>query len=455
MALACQRETPSTLPAAPDVGAPAPAAAEASRFSVPLEYDFGAVLGLVEQVVPTRLGSMDSVRQMGDNDHRHYAFQATRGTFTAFVDGNLMHLRATIAYEARGFFKPVIGPTLSAGCGDGKDKPRIVVELATPLTLSSHWHLVSKTRIVRVEPASAAPRDHCDVSILHKDVTEQVVSAARAALVEHLPDIDRKVAEVDLTDRVTEWWALLARPIQLADDVWLTLGPERLSLGTVRGRSRVLTVPVSLDAHPQVVNGRVAPVVVPTALPPLAHDSVTGGYHIVMDGIVDYGTASRELSAALGAKEFAASGHKVRLSGVTILPKQKGQLALTASFTGDATGTLVLVGTPRIDRAHDLITVPDLDFDLQSSSRLLQTYSWLKSDGMRADLRSRAHFAVTPVLARGRALLLAGLNRKIGDAMTLSATVDSLAVRGLFVTRDGLIVRAEAVGQARVSVRQR
>ena len=79
----------------------------------------------------------------------------------------------------------------------------------------------------------------------------------------------------------------------------------------------------------------------------------------------------------------------------------------------------------------------------------------MKSAALRNELRKRARISIVPVLARGRALLLEGLNRKIGDALTLSATVDSVAVRGLFVTRDGLTVRAEAKGQAGVSVKQR
>ncbi|MEO8620857.1 MAG: DUF4403 family protein [bacterium] len=442
------------MPAPPDA-APAPAPAQLSRLSVPLQYDFTAVLRLVEQIVPTRFGSMDSVRQVGDNDRRHYAFEATRGPFTAFADGNLMHLRATISYQGRGYFKPPIGPTISAGCGQGKEQPRLVVELATPLTLTSNWHLASKARIVTVAPYSTEGRDHCDVSILHKDVTEQVVGAARSALTDQLPNIDRKVAGVDLTERVTEWWGLLARPIQLTKDVWLVLGPERLSLGKVSGHSKILTVPVSLDAHPVVVTGASEPVVVPGALPPLGRDTASDGYHIVMDGVVDYGTASRELTEALGAKTFTQSGHTVKLTRVTILPQPKGRLGLTAVFTGDANGSLQLIGTPRIDRAHDLITVPDLDFDLQTDSKLVQTYSWMKSDALRTELRKRAHIATAPVLARGRALLYEGLNRKIGDVLTLSATVDSVAVRGLFVTRDGLTVRAEARGQAGVSVKQK
>ncbi|CAN5386320.1 DUF4403 family protein [soil metagenome] len=449
----CTRESPSVLPEPPDI-APSPAAARASRLSVPLQYDFTSILRLVDSIVPKKFGSMDEIKQMGDNDHRHYAFEAVRGPFTAFADGNLLHLRSTLTYQARGYMKPVIGPTFSAGCGGGKDDPRLVVELATPLSLTDDWHLASRARVVSVKPASAEQRDHCDVSILHKDVTLQVVDAARAGLTGQLSMIDRKIAGVDLTGHVTEWWGMLLKPIQLAPEVWVVLSPKRLSIGRVQGHSKVLTVPVSLEANPMIVTGRTAPVVVTTAVPPLGRDSLADGYHIVMDGVVDYGTASRELTAALSAKTFTESGHTVSISSVTILPQAKGRLGVSAVFAGDANGTVHLSGTPRIDHAHNLIMVPDLDFDLQTDNPVLKSYTWLKSDALRTQLRARARIGAAPVLARGKSLLLEGLNRKIGDALTMTATVDSVAVLGLFVTRDGLVVRAEARGQAGVSVKQ-
>ena len=449
----CTREAPSIQPEPPDV-APAPAPARASRLSVPLEYDFTSVLQLVDSIVPKKFGSMAEVRQMGDDDHRHYAFEAVRGPFSAFADGNLLHLRATLTYQARGFIKPVIGPTFSAGCGGGTDDPRLVVELATPLTLTDDWHLASRARVVSVEPASTAARDHCDVSILHKDVTAQVVDAARAGLTGKLSLIDSKIAGVNLTDHVAEWWGMLLKPIQLAPDVWVVLGPKRLSIGRMEGHSKMLTVPVSLEANPMIVTGRTEPVVATTAVPPLGRDSASDGYHIVMDGVVDYGTASRELTAALSAKSFTQSGHTVSISSVTIRPQPKGRLGVSAVFAGDAQGTVHLSGTPRIDHAHDEIVVPDLDFDVQTNDALIKSYAWLKSDALRKHLRSSARIATAPALARGRSLLLEGLNRKIGSALTMTATVDSVAVLGLFVTSDGLVVRAEAHGRAFVSVKQ-
>jgi hypothetical protein len=452
--LACSREAPSSKSAPPDIGAPPPSAPALSRFSVPLEYDVTAVLRLVDQVVPRTFGSMDSIRTVNGDSRKHYAFEATRGPFTAFATGREMHLRATFAYRARGYYKAPFAPTISAGCGSDKEQPRIVVELATPLSLTANWHLVSHARLVTIRPASTEGRDRCDVGILNTDVTDRVIGAAKSAVAAKLPDIDRKVATVDLGPRVTEWWRLLSRPIRLTDSVWLTLQPELLRMGKVSGEARVLTVPVSHDARPRIDTGQ-EPQATSLALPPLAKDTVSDGFQIEMDGLVDYATATRAVTAALAGRRFTRAGRTVAVENVTVQPASRRRLLLSIAFAGDATGRLQLIGTPRYQPAAGIADVPDLDFDLDTDSKLVSGYTWLRSDELRATIRERARVPVEPALAKGRELLLSGLNRKLGDAVTMSATVDSVAVKGLYVTRDALVVRAEATGHARFVVKQR
>jgi hypothetical protein len=450
----CAREPAATRTEPPDLGAPAPSAPALSRFSVPLEYDVTAVLRLVDEAVPRTFGSMDSVRSINDDTRKHYAFEATRGPFTAFATGREMHLRATLAYQARGFYKPPIGPTLSAGCGSEKERPRIIVELATPLTLTADWHLVSHARLVDIKPASTEGRDRCDVGILHTDVTDRVIGAARSALSKKLADVDRKVGTVSLSGHVTQWWAMLNRPIRLTDSVWLMLHPERLRMGSVSGEARVLTVPVSLDARPRIVTGSL-PDTTYGPVPPLAKDTVGEGFNIEMDGLVDYGTATRAVTSALAHRTFTRANRTVTVQDVSVLPATRGRLLLSLSFVGDASGRLRLIGTPRYDSRIGEVSVPDLDFDLDTDNKIVSGYAWLRSDDLRTTIREKAHVPVRPALAKGRELLTSGLNRKLGDAVTLAADVDSVAVRGLYVTRDGLVVRAEASGRARVSVKQR
>lgn len=451
----CTRETPKADVGRADLAAPPPPPAPLSRFSVPLEYDFTPIMQVVENAVPRSFGSMDNVRTAGDDNRKHYAFEAQRGRFTAFADGREVHLRATIAYRARGFYKPPLGPTLSAGCGSDSEKPRIVVELAAPITLTERWHLAGKTRLVSIEPASSEGRDRCDVSILHLDVTDRVVAAARSALAGRLPAIDGKIARIDLEPRFAGWWKLLEKPIRLTDGVWLLLNPEGLRIGRVGGRDRVLTVPVSLDARPRIVTGPTEPDVAGLPLPPLGHDSIRGGFHVLLDGVVDYATLSRAMSGALAGRQVTEGGRTVKVVRVAVLPASQGRLMLAIDFTGDAAGTLRLVGTPRYDPALRQLSVPNLDYDLATDDPLVNGYAWLRTDALRETLREKAHVPVDSALDRGRTLLLSGLNRKIGDVMTLSARVDSVAVRGLYVTRDGVVVRGEATGQAGVAVRQR
>jgi hypothetical protein len=451
--LGCAREAPSTSAAAPIDGAPPPPPAALSRFGVPLAYDFSGMVQVIEKAVPKTLGSLDSVRMIGTDARRHYAFEAHRGPFTAFAEGRELHLRATVAYEARGYYKPILGPTLSAGCGSEAEHPRMQLELATPITLTEGWHLASKVRLVRLAPASTGARDRCDVGILHTDVTDRVVEAARSAAIENLPRVDRMVSEIDLRPRFEEWWRLLAQPIRLADGVWLLLGPERLRMGGVTGHERTITVPVALDARPRIVTGAQQPDVPVLPLPPLGRDTIANGFHVLLDGHLDYGTASHALTEAFGAKTLVQAGKHIRVERVAVTPAPRGQLELAVAFSGDAQGTLRFVGTPVYDARRQELTVPDLDYALSVNDRLISSYAWLRDDKLRAAFRERAHFPVASALAAGRTLLLEGLNRRIGDAVTLSAAVDSVAVRGLYVTLDGLVVRAEANGHASVRVK--
>jgi hypothetical protein len=425
-----------------------------SRFQAPLAYDFTPILAIVERAVPKTFGSLDSVRQVGDDKRKHYAFVATRDTFTTFMRGGLAHLRTTISYRARGYYKPPIGPTIGAGCGNDKEQPQIEIELVTPLSLSRDWHLRSESRLAKLEPASDSAKDRCVVSILKYDVTGRVIDAAQKAISSHLPDIDSKIAKIDLTKRASGWWDLLNRPIRLRDDLWLQLQPHQFRLGAVTGSGHTLNVQAGLDAFPKIVTGS-EPKTISRPLPTLAKDTAGGGFQIALDGIVDYATATKAVNDALRGKSVTQAKQTVTVKSVAVGPVSGGRLALSVMFTGDANGALRFIGTPQLDADHDHILVPDLDYDLQTNNDLINAFSRLRSDQFRELFREKAIVPIRPALEQGKSLLLAGLNRKIGGVMTISANVDSVAAIGVRVTRAGITVRAGAYGTASVAVKQR
>ena len=267
---------------------------------------------------------------VGDDNRKHYAFVATRGVFTAFAEGTQVHLRSTLAYSAKGYYKPPIGPTIGAGCGKGNERPNLLVELVTPLTLTKNWHLKSSAKLELLTPATDSAKDRCRVGILHYDVTDRVVDAARNGVTAHLADIDAKIGQIDLTPRATGWWELLNRPIHLADSVWLVLQPQQIRVGRVTGTGHTLTVRAGLDAQPKIVVGS-EPRGLTLPLPPVGPAASRSEFKIVIDGSVDYATASHTVTDALregsspkpgGPSRYSRSPHRRNLADALLSPSR-------------------------------------------------------------------------------------------------------------------------------------
>jgi hypothetical protein len=434
------------------IPAPAPTL---SRFDVPLDFDFTNVMEVVERSVPMRFGDMNRKHQLGDNERKHFAFEAERGPFVAFARGKRVYLRTVLSYMARGYYDPPIAPPMSAGCGDGdgEQRPHIVVELVAPITLTSDWHLKTSAELSQLSPASDSTHDHCRVSFLNIDVTDRVVEAATKAIEERLPAINAKVARVDMTRKATGWWASLNKPIRLTDGVWLLLQPKQLRLGDVSGEGKVLNIEAGLDGYPMIVTGPRPKDPIPP-LPPLAEGASTEGFHVLVDIDVDFTTITRTFTKELKGRSFTKGGRTATLYSVSASSRGR-KLLLDVRFDGDASGALRLSGTPHFDAARGQIAVPDLDYDLTTDSDLINAYSWLKSDELRALFREKARLPIDPISDQGKELVLKGLNRTIKDQIRLTGTVDSVSVLALYVRPRGLLVRASADGDARVAVRPR
>ena len=94
--------------------------------------------------------------------------------------------------------------------------------------------------------------------------------------------------------------------------------------------------------------------------------------------------------------------------------------------SGDVTGIVYLVGTPRYDPGTNEIFVPDLDYDVGSKNLLVSGVEWVKHDEVRDFIRSQARWSVGDVMQTGRAQLEMGLNRDLAPGVRLAAEVGEL-----------------------------
>ncbi|MEP7345505.1 MAG: DUF4403 family protein [Gemmatimonadaceae bacterium] len=449
--IALQAPPPIVLEDLPDsVGPPAPSIVEA-----PILYDLSPALTKLETAVPLTFGNIEERMPSGGNKRLSFAFAASRTPFDVKIDGLTVRISTVVEYEGRGWYKPIIGPEVSAACGTGEvSRPRLRATLVARVSITPEWQIATKTTITQLEPFSTVDRDRCKVTIFRFDVTERVVNATRSVLEKQLVTLDENFAGVDTKARFESWWHKLQLPIRLTDSIYLTLNPKSAQLGKVVANERTLIANVRLIVQPRVVTGkRPNDFTLMSPIPKLTFGETEGeGMEVLLEGQFTYPVASSLLRKALRGREVKQGGRTARINDVKLTGIGAGRVALAIDLTGDVTGRVYFAGKPVIDTVTRQVTVPDLEYDVGSASLLVQGLTWLKGDDLRDLLRERARLPDSAAVGMLIPLAERGMNRQLTDGVVLRGKIEE--ARGLRVratTRD-LRVYALARGTAQLAI---
>ena len=434
-----------------------PDSQEVSQPSVveaPILYDLAPALSKLESAVPRNFGDIEA-RIQSENKRMRFAFAATRTPFDVIVDGLTVRISTVVQYQGRGWYKPVIGPEVSAACGTGEvARPRLRATLVARVSLTPEWQISTKTSITQLTPVTDQDRDRCKVTVFRFDVTERVVNATRGVLQKQLRTLDQNFAGADTRSRFESWWRKLQLPIRLSDSIYLTLNPTTAQLGKITANEQTLIANVRLGVKPQVVTGaRPNDFTLMTPIPKLTFGATSGGgMDIMMEGNFTYPVATSLLRKALRGREVKQAGRTIRIKDVTLSGIGAGRVALGVDLSGDVTGRVYFAGQPIIDTATRQVAVPDLDYDIGSANLLVQGFDWLKGDDLRDLLRQRARLPDSAAVGKLIPLAERGMNRQLADGVVLRAQVDEARGLRVHATTHDVRVYALARGYAHLTI---
>lgn len=438
---------------------------DASVVDAPVRYALEPLLTALETAVPRRFGDPNKRIPVGGNDRKLVAFQATRAPFTVRVEGGRLVLETVVAYEARAWFRPVIGPTVSAGCGEPKDtnkdgkagasegRPRVRVVLHSDVSLTHEWKLAARTRVTSVEPLTKTERDICRVTFIGIDVTDHVTKAVLPQINARMPAVDRKVGRIDVRTRVTKWFTAMQRNIRVTDSLWLQLKPELIRVGKLSIEDSMLVADVRLWAHPRMISGpEPEQLIVPLPRLTPSLSQIGDSARLFIEGLLDYRDASAMMQKQLGSKRFYRFGRSVVIDSIRLYPLDDGRVVLAVTVGGGVRGTAYLVGTPTIDHQARALVVSDLDFDVATNDALVAGLAWLKKGDLLERLRASARFPLDSALEETRERVEGALNRDLTDGVRLSGTVTTGRLMDVLVHPRWLVVRAEAAGRLALDI---
>jgi hypothetical protein len=442
---------PVLLADLPDSLTPLPA----SVVDAPITYDMAGALDSLEAAIPRSYGDITRRIQAGNNRRAHFSFAVSRTPFRMALSGRTVSLSTTVEYEARGWYRPVIGPEVSAACGTGGvPRPRIRATLVSSARITPDWGLRTRTRIGRLEPASDSARDRCRVTIFQIDVTGRILESVRNLLEQGIASIDSGVARWDSRSRFAQLWRTLQKPLRFTDSVYMTMNPFSAELGEIVARGDTVIAGLRLIASPQVVTGPYPnEFELMKPMPRLDPQGRVGsGAHVRLEGTLSYPVATALLRQVLTGREFVQAGRRLTVEDVEVTGIGGGRIALGLTFGGAVRGRLYFTGTPALDREARELRVPDLDVDIGSANLLVQGLDWLKGQEMRDFLRDRARVSEAELLGRLGEMAESGINRTLTDGIVLSGTVHRAEATSVHASREVIRVRALAEASIRLDI---
>lgn len=336
-------------------------------------------------------------------------------------------------------------PRIYASCGVGESMRRASVAYTTKIQVASNFQLKSDTKLSRFETI-----DPCEITVFNYDATAKLKKEVGAELKKLEEEIDKTISEVDIRSEIKEVWKTLATPQQIGHFGYLSLQPKEVSVSDINFVQKKAYLNVNMLFQPIITSHPPSNVI--SDLPKLSEYKSANGFSISLDIQANYDSLSSILNKEMKGKQVMLKKNLVIFDSMQVQGALNNKLNLKVDFSGKRKGTLFLVGTPVFDSAQQIITFPDLNFDLNTKNALLRSAKWLFSSKITDKLKEFAVFDLKPHLIEVKKSLEKELNREISIGIQLKGSINDVSVGKIYPTNSELLIRVYADGQMSVKM---
>ena len=333
-----------------------------------------------------------------------------------------------------------ITPRLYVSCGNnGEPMRKVAVGYTTVIKLTPDFKLKATTNLRKFETI-----DPCEISIFKYDATALLKKEVTKVLKGLEDDIDKQIGSVDLKSEAEKAWKILAEPISLGKYGFFNANPTKIGFDNLKFTGNNATADLSLSLNPKLTtNSQNAKAI---ALPKLSDVPESNGFNITLDVIATYDSLSKIMTSELKGKEIDLKGKKVIFESIEIFGASNQQVSLKIGFSGSKKGTLFLLGTPTFKQENQIVSFPDLSFDLNTKSALLKSAKWLFNDKITDALRTSSIIDLKPHLTTLKQLVEKQLNAEVQTGIFLKGKIKELKMQGIYPNNDTLILRINSTG---------
>lgn len=344
-------------------------------------------------------------------------------------------------------FGKQVSPWISGSCGFG-DEPmrRVQINITSLLQFQPDYTLRTTTL-----PEKITPVDKCTVTIFNSDVTQEVIDSIGASVSAFGSSIDQRVAGLNFSSALQTLAERIGKKIALKDIGYIKLNPSYVKAGTVNLIKDTMYFTLGFSCYPEITSDSINNSFT-NFLPPLGFGNLTPGFIINTNAVYDYTMLDTLLNRSFRNKLFEIEGMDVVLKNIAVRGLDNNQVEARIDFDGSKRGTVYFTGTPLLDIEKQMITIPDLDFSLQTNDLILNIGKTFFSKKIVAELRKKGVLSINDLYKENKSRIDSALNRVVTNGITTTGATTGFKVTGLVIKKDNILLQTSISGNAAVLV---
>ncbi len=168
--------------------------------------------------------------------------------------------------------------------------------------------------------------------------------------------------------------------------------------------------------------------------------------------VSSYQDASKIISKNFAGQEYGNGSKKVTVQNVSIWHKN-GKMVIALEMLGSINGTVYLTGVPQFNETTKEIYFDQLDYVLDTKSKLLKTANWLAQGMVLRKIQESCRYSIQPNLEEGKQSMMNYLkNYSPMPGVFVNGKIDDVQFQKIQLTNKAIIAFIKVNGNVKVAV---
>ena len=326
------------------------------------------------------------------------------------------------------------------------------ITLVSDVTLSN-WKLNTKTEFKSLDWNESPTTEVMGKSIPITYLINPTIKLFKSKIERTIDDAIEK--SMDFKPNVLDALEKICTPMQMneAFESWLRIVPIELYATDAKFKKETITLDMGLKCNMETLIGQKP--VTKFDRNKIVLKSVTQMPDKISANIAavsSYQDASKVITKNFAGQEYGNGSKKVTVQNVAIWHKN-GKMVIALEMSGSINGTVYLTGFPQYNETTKEIYFDQLDYVLDTKSKLLKTANWLAQGLVLRKIQESCRYSIQPNLEEGKQSMMNYLkNYSPMPGVFVNGKIDDVQFQKIQLTNKAIIAFIKVNGNVKVAV---